>query len=365
MTRTIRSTAILAACVTLITGAACRDATAPAAPNRDLIPLPLSTIAVSVSTSGTDVDPDGYIVTVDGASSKALSANGQVLFLLLSLGNHTVALSGVAENCVVDGANPRIVEALLGILASTHYSVSCKPKNPPPPPPPPEKGSVTVTTATSGTDVDADGYTVTLDGGASQPISTNGTVTFNDVPVGDHSVTLSGVAANCSVDAANPQTVTVTAGNTASANFPVSCTGGGGGGVVRIAGVGKILTAGGVVITFDFDVASDLTGHATASDSSDVRPDGTVGTLRVDPSDPATSFTAFRASSSTCSDPSRGAEFDGIGREDTGGLVAFTFIACDLGPAGSGQDIFRGVIPSEEYDRRGPVTAGDIVKSGP
>ena len=58
---------------------------------------------------------------------------------------------------------------------------------------------------------------------------------------------------------------------------------------------GTVPVEHGVVITFDFDVGSDLSGRATASDSSDVRPDGSVGTIRVDASDPATSITAFRA----------------------------------------------------------------------
>jgi hypothetical protein len=192
----------------------------------------------------------------------------------------------------------------------------------------------------------------------------SGSVPFGPIPAGDHSVTLSGVAPNCTVNAANPQAVTVPAGGTGTADFPVTCAGGGGGGT-RITGRGTILTADGVVLSFDFDVSSDLTGRATASDSSDVRPNGVdVGTLTVDSSaDPETRFTAFRTSSSTCSDPSRGVEFDGVGREDTGGLVEFTFVACDNGPEGSGMDVFRAMIPSEEYDKRGPVTRGDIIKS--
>lgn len=349
--------------IALLLGAACRDSAGPTTPRTGLIPLPLSTLSVSVSTSGTNIDGDGYTVSVDCCASQHIDVNGQVIFALLPLGNHTVLLSGLADNCVVNGANPRTVETLLGLIGSTHFDVTCN-SEPPPPPPPSDSGGVLVTVNTTGTDIDPDGYTVTLDGGATQSVPPSGSVTFGPIPAGDHSVALSAIAPNCAVSAANPQTVTVPAGGTASADFPVTC-GGGGGGVARITGLGKILTADGVVITFDFDVASDLTGRATASDSSDVRPDGTVGTLTVASSDPETRFTAFRASSSTCSDPSRGVEFDGIGREDTGGLVEFTFVACDNGPVGSGLDIFRPIIPSEEYDRIGPVTGGDIVKSSP
>jgi hypothetical protein len=155
------------------------------------------------------------------------------------------------------------------------------------------------------------------------------------------------VAASCS-DSVNPGASNVRAAGAAA--------------VDRLAGAGRI-EPGGVIITFDFDVQSDLTGRFTASDSSDVRPDGTVGTLRVDASDPQTHFNAFRTTSSACSDPTRGAEFDGTGREDTGGLVDFNVVACDNGPAGSGMDFFRIAIPIENYDRSGPVTRGDVVRS--
>src|ERR1041384_2639323 len=69
---------------------------------------------------------------------------------------------------------------------------------------------------------------------------------------------------------------------------------------VRITGLGKIMTSDGVAISFNFDVGDDLTGRFTASDSSDVRPDGSVGTLTVDANDSGTRFSAFRATSSLC-----------------------------------------------------------------
>src|SRR2546422_9353564 len=57
-------------------------------------------------------------------------------------------------------------------------------------------------------------------------------------------------------------------------------------------------------------------------------------------SDPATSITAYRNSSSACSDPSRGVEFDAVGRDDEGYLEGYTVQACDNGPAGSGTDFW-------------------------
>ena len=115
--------------------------------------------------------------------------------------------------------------------------------------------------------------------------------------------------------------------------------------------------------TFDFDVRADLTGRFTGTDYGDLHPGGVPATLTTDPvADPATSITAFRSSSSVCSDPSRGVEIDATGREDTGGVVAYTLAVCDNGPANSGMDFFSVFIPSEGFRRSGQVASGDIVK---
>src|SRR5207248_741592 len=161
-------------------------------------------------------------VTVDGRASQTIGANGSVTFTGLSAGSHSVALSGVASNCTVSGGTSRTVNVPAGGTASTTFSVSCAA-------PPPETGNLTVSTSTSGSNLDPDGYTVTVDGGASQTIGTNGSVTFTGLSAGSHSVALSGVAANCSVSGANPPAVTVPAGGTASASLPASgvATGGG------------------------------------------------------------------------------------------------------------------------------------------
>src|SRR5205085_3072645 len=84
---------------------------------------------------------------------------------------------------------------------------------------PPSTGSLTVTTSTSGSDLDPDGYTVTVEGAGSQPIPTNSGgsgVTFSGLAAGSHSVALSGVAPNCSVNGGTSRTVAVSAGGTTS-----------------------------------------------------------------------------------------------------------------------------------------------------
>ena len=198
-------------------------------------------------------------------------------------------------------------------------------------------------------------------------MTTNGNVTFANVPAGSYQVTLSGAAANCTVTSANPQTANVPAGGTATTTFSVSCAAApppAG----RVTGRGQVGTAapqpGNNVQTFDFDVRADLTGRFTGTDYSDLHAGGVPATLTTDhSSDPETGITAFRSSSSVCADPSRGVEFDATGREDTGGVVAYTLAVCDNGPADSGMDFFSIFIPVEGFRRSGQVASGDIVKS--
>src|SRR5207245_11716159 len=139
-----------------------------------------------------------------------------------------------------------------------------------------------------------------------------------------------------------------------------------GGGSGACIGQGQIgnwsPTPGSDATTFDFDARGDLTGRFTATDYADMH-GSTPASLTTDPlPDPATSFTAYRNSSSACSDPTRGVEVDAIGREDNGSLVGYTLTVCDNGPAGSGSDFFKVFIPSEGFGVSGPVTSGDISK---
>src|SRR5437588_1854760 len=132
--------------------------------------------------------------------------------------------------------------------------------------------------------------------------------------------------------------------------------------VVAVTGRGQIGTgspsAGNNVQTFDFDVKADLTGTLTYTDYS------IPASLQVGPTFPGTRITAFRTRSTACSDPTKGAEFDGIGQVvgETERLN-FTVAVCDDGPAGSGLEFFSFSAPSISYSKSGTLTGGDIVKS--
>ena len=89
-----------------------------------LNPAPGS-LTVTTSTTGSNLDPDGYTVTVDGTTSQPIGINGSVTFPGLAPGNHNVALSGVAANCTVSGGSSQTVTVPSGGTVTAAFSVSC------------------------------------------------------------------------------------------------------------------------------------------------------------------------------------------------------------------------------------------------
>src|SRR5437870_11421959 len=134
-------------------------------------------------------------------------------------------------------------------------------------------------------------------------------------------------------------------------------------GGVRVTGTGQIQDAASPPSwwdEFNFDVRSDLTGKLVYDERRDLRR-GSYVALVVDPSDPETGITAFQSSSSACSDPTKGAEFDGVSRRSEerrvgkecrsrGGLHDG---ACDKGPSGSGLGFCRFAVAGSEDVRSG------------
>jgi hypothetical protein len=87
-------------------------------------------LQVNSSTTGSNPDPNGYTVTVDGSQSQEIGVNGTVTFSDVAAGNHSVQLTGVASNCNVAGSNPRIVTVPVGGTAQSTFEVDCS--DPPP-----------------------------------------------------------------------------------------------------------------------------------------------------------------------------------------------------------------------------------------
>jgi hypothetical protein len=170
-------------------------------------------LQVTTSTSGTDLDPDGYSLSIDGDPGRAVGVTDTLDVAGVPEGDRTLSLGGVAGNCAVQGDNPRTVHIVSGSTAETAFVVVCGPL----------AGALFVTTVTTGEQPDTDGYGVTVDSGPSLPVAANDTVTIGGLTAGSHQVALSGIAANCQLQGDNPQTVTVAAGDTLAVSFTLHC----------------------------------------------------------------------------------------------------------------------------------------------
>jgi Tol biopolymer transport system component len=170
-------------------------------------------LEIRTTTSGTELDPDGYSITVDADPARAMGLVDSLIVDPLAAGQHSVTLAGLADNCSVDGGPNVSVTVESGKTATVAYAVVCGPTH----------GRVVVTTVTTGESLDLDGYEVQVDDTGQGPIGPNDSLPISGVAPGDHQVTLSGIAANCRVDGDNPRTVSVTAGGEDSASFTVRC----------------------------------------------------------------------------------------------------------------------------------------------
>jgi len=192
--------AVLLAIAVLFT--CCKDSTGPAT----------GTLRVTVSTTGTDLDSDGYTCSVDG-SSRSVAVNETVTWNGVEVGDHAVELTGLAGNCVVSGENPRNVTVTLGETATVTFDVSCSALT----------GALQVITVTTGDTLDWDGYVLILNDTHSTHIEINDTLTFTDIPKGEYRIGLDDVAVNCAMGGDNPRSVLVTSGDTTEVSFDAVC----------------------------------------------------------------------------------------------------------------------------------------------
>jgi Tol biopolymer transport system component len=180
----------------------------------DAPPPNAGTLRLTITTTGADPDLDGYVFTVDGEAAQPSGVNASATLDNLTASTHTVRLSSIAENCSLEGANPRSATVLAGATADVSFTITCSATT----------GTIQVNVTTSGSAPDPDGYVARLDGGASeQPIATSGTVSFASVPAGDHTVALTDVTANCSVAEEASRSVIVAVGASSEVSFVVTC----------------------------------------------------------------------------------------------------------------------------------------------
>ncbi len=192
-----------------------------------IAPVP-TTLHITTTTAG-PAAPTGYSLCVDpysGSSSYggsgcfssgAIAANGAVTVPVPDGTSHSVELDGVPRNCALTGdtANPRSVRA--SGTTEVPFSIACL-----------DTGSVHVTVTTTGTDPDPNGYVVCVPRAANPCLwgvrtLANDVTAIGGVTAESHTVTISDVAANCTVSGATTQTVTVPAHGAADVRFTIGC----------------------------------------------------------------------------------------------------------------------------------------------
>lgn len=203
----MRSTfSALAVGLLAVLAAGCKDSTSP-------IPQP-GAIRIVIATSGADADADGYLVVLDDkiGIARRVDANSDLTIDHLAAGQHEVALSDVATNCLVGPPNSRFLTVVSGKTTTVEYILTCEAY----------LGGIRVASSATGADLDPNGYQVSVDGVYYLSLDANGTATFTRIARGDHYLALEGVARNCTRDAAY-RIVAVMPTEVTEVVFGVSC----------------------------------------------------------------------------------------------------------------------------------------------
>ena len=160
----------------------------------------IGSVRVITRTTGEDQDEDGYVVVVNG-DARQVEINSSLIYEDVSAGETVVEILGVAANCSAAGQTYYEVRVIGGETSEVTFAFDCSARQP-------DTGTLQVAAATTGPSPDPDGYVVTVDGAVGHPIAVSGSVLLTGLAIGDRSVALTGIAANCAVSGANPRRAT-------------------------------------------------------------------------------------------------------------------------------------------------------------
>lgn len=177
-------------------------------------PVPTGALVVIISTSGADVDPDGYLVRVGSAASRQAQVNDRFTMNGITTGDYVVSLEDMASNCAVTGGDSHAVRIDAALPARVSFAIDCQAV----------LGLLQLSVQTTGLDLDPDGYQVSVDGTVAGTIAIEGSLDLHLLS-GPHEVTLSGLAGNCRAARLTDlrDTVTVIGNGSVNHGFGVDC----------------------------------------------------------------------------------------------------------------------------------------------
>ncbi|MCI0432292.1 MAG: hypothetical protein L0271_01395 [Gemmatimonadetes bacterium] len=157
-------------------------------------------IALTIITTGVEIDANGYSIQLRNGSSRSIGPNATTTFTRLAPGQYTLLLGDLAANCALQGDPGPVgalgpVAVLAGQTTSVTLTVVCTATT----------GSLRVTFSTAGVDLTRNHYLVSIRRWTSRgtPLSrqvrvpVNGTILIDRVPIGLVTLTLDEVPPNC------------------------------------------------------------------------------------------------------------------------------------------------------------------------
>ena len=175
---------------------------------------PASAVRVTTTTTGLDLDPDGYHVVIDGADHGSIPANGTLL-TGVDPGTRTITLAGLAPHCTVDGPSSRTVTVTGPEPLPIEFVIVCTAAT----------GVIAVLVETAGPYTSA-WFGVVIDAGEAHYVGWGGPHYVADVSAGHHIVALR-PSSSCAVEA-DRREVTIAVPelirDTVEVSFLVTCT---------------------------------------------------------------------------------------------------------------------------------------------
>jgi TolB protein len=186
---------------------ACKDG--PLAPQE-------GSIRVSIETVGGDFDQDGYSLVVGSGRPVSVSPTMVIVLDYIGAGTQVLTLSGLADNCSLEGTPSRSITVPSGGTVDVKFVVTC------------DVTGIEITTRTTGPDQPVAPYSVKIVeplpmiGERSGSVAANGTLLVSRLQPGSHTVSLT-VDDNCSVTGGNVATVSVAHRAVTHVTFEITC----------------------------------------------------------------------------------------------------------------------------------------------